>query len=82
MKEPIKCVLPDGLEQMETGPIQFGDDYAGVFFRGEIALSYGVLLNLFLVSEKSKGMDWINRPVLECLASYLISCDDTVPVSP
>jgi len=77
MKEAIECVLPDGLERMETGPIRFDDDYVGVFFRGDDAVAFGVALSIFLGSERSEEMSWLERPILASLASDLISCDES-----
>lgn len=35
----VTCVpMPEGLTRVETGPLQFGDDWAGYFLRGDSAI--------------------------------------------
>ena len=38
--------LPDGLERMESGPVQFGDDdWPGMFIRGDMAMHLSHVLD-------------------------------------
>jgi hypothetical protein len=46
------CHLPVQSERIETGPIQFGDDWPGVFIRGDEALDYAMLLHEIIKSER------------------------------
>jgi hypothetical protein len=44
MAEIQKAVSLNGKRRVETGPMQFGDDWPGVFFRGDDALAAAVML--------------------------------------
>lgn len=37
--EILKLPLPEGIERMESGPIQFGEDWPGYFLRGDRAFA-------------------------------------------
>ena len=46
--------VPVDMTRVETGPIQFGDDWPGTYFRGDNAGWYGMLLkNLLDTVEQS-----------------------------
>ncbi len=62
-------VLPETNPRVETGPIQFGDDWPGVFIRGDNAFHYAI--NLSLVLEKFQ--DPFIQAVLKGLLSDLVS---------
>jgi hypothetical protein len=36
--------LPEQEGRVETGPVQFGDDYPGVFIRGDAAIAFAAAL--------------------------------------
>ncbi len=61
-------------ERVETGPIQFGDDWPGVFIRGDHALHYSMLLEN-LLNGKIPQEDFISLMVLHGLKEDLASCD-------
>ena len=61
--------------RIETGPIQFGDDWPGVFIRGDNAMHYGFSLQTFLDSNRSTQMGWVEKAILESLVKILMSCD-------
>jgi hypothetical protein len=61
-------------ERVESGPIQFGNDWPGLFLRGDAALYYGFLLGMFLNKEISEE-DAISRCALIGLQRSLSSCD-------
>lgn len=62
-------------ERVETGPIQFGDDWPGVFFRGDNALYFGYMLNSLLNNIEIAKDNIIITSVLKGLANDLTSCD-------
>jgi hypothetical protein len=69
---PITYV-PALVDRPETGPMQFGDDWPGVFIRGDNAMSFAVYLDHILkfVSDE----EWLTKSVLTGLISTLRSCD-------
>jgi hypothetical protein len=68
--------VPGVAERVETGPIQFGDDWPGVFIRGDNALFYANALEAALgVLPPEKH--WTVEAVLKGLLSDLRSCSDT-----
>lgn len=44
--------LPAVEERVETGPIQFGDDWPGTFIRGDNALNYALTLRNVIQHEQ------------------------------
>lgn len=70
-KELIKLPLPDGMPRMESGPVQFGDDWPGIFLRGDNAVGIGVLLDSF---SDLPGLDAITRLRINSTAKSLMSC--------
>jgi hypothetical protein len=44
MSEPFKIPMPPGVERVETGAIQFGDDWPSVHIRGDNAFNYAMHL--------------------------------------
>ena len=74
----MRC-LPKQEERVETGAVQFGDDWSGIFIRGdecahyskvlEILLeSYGVVLSPLICSEIRKLKEFLNSST-SCLGS-------------
>lgn len=58
-------------ERVETGPIQFGDDWPGVFIRGDNAL----YLHMMLKSHLAGNKDFASELAMKNLANLLESCD-------
>lgn len=56
---------------METGVTQFGDDWPGVFLRGDSACYIGFLLEKALVSVP----DGIEKMQLASFADWLLDCN-------
>jgi len=56
----------------ETGPMQFGDDWPGVFVRGDNALHYALCLKVAINSIDEK--DFIIKSHLKGLYNLLTSC--------
>ena len=66
--------LPAAEPRVESGPVQFGDDWPGVFLRGDNACWYGFVLKQFLESV-GDGADLMQKAMLQGLASDLQGCD-------
>jgi hypothetical protein len=64
--------LPAQAERVETGPLQFGDDWPGVFIRGDNALFYARALAAVIDTIPEKH--WTVEGVLRGLLSDLQSC--------
>lgn len=41
-------LLPQQEERVETGPVQFGDDWPGLFVRGDNCIAIAMALRIFL----------------------------------
>jgi hypothetical protein len=65
-----KFAAPEG-GRVETGPVQFGDDWPGLFIRGDNAFGYAMSL-LHLLKEPT---DFLARLQAEALIKELISCN-------
>lgn len=75
--------LSDG--RPETGPMQFGDDWPGVFIRGDNAFGYAVSLATLLTAfdDGAPANDmWIQASAAKGLLKLLRSCDVRVLRSP
>jgi len=63
---------PTNIERVETGPVQFGDDWPGTFIRGDNALTFAHMLGeamSFIPSEQ-----YLVRAQLAGLVDTLQSC--------
>lgn len=69
--------LPEVEQRVETGPVQFGDDWPGVFIRGDDAAWYvGVL------TRAAKSItDPFARLMVSALRDELSGCDLTMRAS-
>lgn len=64
------------MSRPETGPMQFGDDWPGVFIRGDNAFHYAMCLRDVLNNVSvPTGMNAISAAVVEGLIELLHSCD-------
>ena len=67
--------LPAQSSRVETGPVQFGDDWPGVFIRGDNAGYYAlVLCGVLANKEAAKHLCQLDVAALTGLASDLASC--------
>lgn len=63
------------MSRPETGPMQFGDDWPGVFIRGDDALGYYTALNVLLAEcRNNKNLSSLLALQLEPLRDELHSC--------
>lgn len=66
--------LPAVDRRVETGPVQFGDDWPGLFIRGDNVGWYAMAVK----RAADESSDTVNRSALRCLHSMLASraiCD-------
>lgn len=57
-------------ERVETGPIQFDDDWPGIFIRGDVAISHALIIENYLNGDNTE----INEMYIKNLARLLKSC--------
>ncbi len=62
---------PPAPQRPETGPMQFGDDWPGLFIRGDNAGGFSLALNVAIDATK----DPLTLVMLRSLRSLLVSCD-------
>jgi hypothetical protein len=66
-------MLPDMMERVETGAVQFGEqDWPGVFIRGDNAFHFAIHLRNIL--ENEGGPATMSRIVVQGLLDLLDSC--------
>ena len=70
--QPEVFDLPEGVDRVETGPIQFEDDWTGLFIRGDEALHYGMVIRDALERLES-GTPWASTAELVALQALLMS---------
>ncbi len=59
----------------ETGALQFGNDWPGCWIRGDNAMYFGMVLNMFLDGQINLTDDVIYTSVLRGLAGTLSNCN-------
>ncbi len=67
--------MPEPGPRVETGTVQFGGDWPGVFIRGDNACHWGFSLATFLSSDRADAMLPIERMIIKGLAQTLLSCE-------
>ena len=72
IKEALKLPLPEGMSRMDTQPVIFGDDWAGMFIRGDRAAHMAFLMEG--AAELMAESDPINAMVLKGYANTLSEC--------
>lgn len=71
MTDVIELPQPESMTRMETGPVRFGDDWTGVFIRGDNALFFA---NAVEIVTRNYDLNFIEKAILERLARTLKSC--------
>lgn len=61
------------MKRVETGPVQFPDDWPGVFIRGDNALAYAMYLNMLLEQVGEENLS-LSYGCLRGLVNVLNSC--------
>lgn len=69
-----KVPMPDGWTRPETGPMQFGDDWPGVFIRGDNALAYSLSAGRAVEALRQNPNYQIEAAMLAGLMRVLQSC--------
>lgn len=70
MKEQEIRKFPSEKERVETGPIQFGEDWPGIFIRGDNSFAYILALNAYLNGTE----DVFTKSCLRGLRDVLSEC--------
>lgn len=70
LEKVVKLDHPKGLNRVETGAIQFGDDWPGIFIRGDNAFHLSMLLD----SAAKKCSDPIDSMQLKTFSELLNKC--------
>jgi hypothetical protein len=60
-------------KRAETGPMQFGDDWPGLFLRGDDAFSYGTMLSLILKAKEGEPLGGYTKKNLEEFSVQLLA---------
>lgn len=75
MKDIQHLPAPEDRSRVESGPVQFGDDWPGIFFRGDDALATAMYLQYVLDNQKTEvTTDMIAVVAIERLQKLLSSC--------
>ena len=67
-------ILEEQTPRVETGPTKFGDDWCGVFIRGDNAYALAMSLRAFI--DCGSATDSIAKMHVQGLLSLLASCDE------
>lgn len=65
--------LPAVDKRVETGPVQFGDDWTGLFIRGDNC--FGLWMNLRKIVN-NPNLHWLERTALEEVVELLASTNE------
>lgn len=72
----VMLPLPDGMQRMESGPVQFGDDWPGIFLRGDEALHLAYVIDHAAAGAAGSG-DVLFSQYLQSAAKALRKCKAT-----
>lgn len=80
MSDIQKLPAMEGQNRPETGAMQFGDDWPGIFIRGDNALFYAHVLGNVIKEMEDRGVklgdhDWMSMAYLTGLKNLLQSCE-------
>lgn len=70
----VKVPMPEGMTRPETGPMQFGDDWPGVFIRGDNAFHMAMLMRTAAQALRVSINDEVGAVQLENYAKTIASC--------
>ena len=68
----IRKIKIDSNERVETGPVQFNDDWPGIFIRGDNAAHYAFMLESFMLD--SNGEKAVSAAAVNSLLRLLREC--------
>ncbi len=76
MTDNIQKIKMQIIPRAETGPMEFDQDWPGIFIRGDNAFAYAMYLRAVLEADGSQpGIDYIARANVEALIELLESCN-------
>lgn len=78
LKEPRECLAEQNREfhgRIESGAMCFGEDWPGVFFRGDNALAFAIMLQAVIPVVEKSDLPFFTVDMLKGLMSDLNSCD-------
>lgn len=70
----VMLPMPDKMQRVETGVIQFGNDWPGVYVRGDNALHMAMLMRTAAQALRVSINDEISARQLESYAETVASC--------
>lgn len=73
----VMLPMPDNMQRMESGPVMFGNDWPGVFVRGDSAFGYALLIEDLLRAADHDKLDVITAHMAEGAAQFFRSCKST-----
>lgn len=68
----VRNIKFDEKERVETGPVKFGDDWPGIFIRGDNALGYSLELRIIQDLVRKGNIDALD--MLDSLIELFYSC--------
>lgn len=66
--------MPEQKERMESGPVQFGTDWPGVFVRGDSAFGYAMMIEDLLQSADQDKLNVITAAQADQAVKFFKSC--------
>jgi hypothetical protein len=73
----LECrIIESKTPRVETGPVKFGDDWAGIFIRGDNALGYAHYLAAILAQSKASTVCPIYSQAIKGLIALLQDADE------
>jgi len=61
--------------RVESGVVQFGNDWCGIFFRGDDAFAFAMALEAYM-QDPTNEFNIFNKSVINSLIKVLMSCDE------
>ncbi len=76
MIETQHILHPEQIDRVETGPVKFGDDWTGVFIRGDNAVYFAHILDQVLANPEMLKDNALIVAVINSLSVTLKSCEE------
>ena len=74
LEHVVMLSMPEGVQRVETGAVQFGDDWPGVYVRGDNALHMASLMRTAAQLFRSSVDDEVTATQLDSYAKLMASC--------
>lgn len=75
----VMLPMPEGMQRVETGVVQFGDDWPSIHIRGDVAMFMAMLMRTAAQSLRVSINDEISAKQLERYAVLMSSCREAWP---